>query len=187
MPPELQMVAGAPVLMFPHNIHVKAAEFVPNLESCWWLRYDVLCPPPSGLEPLSTLFHVPRPRLSWKRLYVAPRVVPCGIAVLRNEIESKSSREYKPSCTCAREVHVGVPFSATQATLHPPLASANVPAVFVDGATQGSRLSPGESEGNQRWSAGGRSPPVLQSPRPFFMGFPPQASGRGVRVAGRCV
>lgn len=57
MPPELQMVAGAPVVMFRHNIDVKAAEFAPNPTSRWWLRYDVLCRA-SGLEPPSTLFHV---------------------------------------------------------------------------------------------------------------------------------
>lgn len=62
-------VAGAPVVMFRHSIDVRAAESVPNLNSRWRRRYDALCLV-SGSEPLSTLFHAARPRLSWKRLYV---------------------------------------------------------------------------------------------------------------------
>lgn len=77
----LQTVAGAPVVMFRHNVDVKSAESAPNLNSRWRLRYDALC----------------------QRVGAALNFVSCGSSAVvletlichipRGEIESKSSRE----------------------------------------------------------------------------------------------
>lgn len=98
MPPELQMVAGAPVVMFRHNID-EGGGVSPKIRI-----------PDGGFVMTLCVASVARSRsqLSFTWLvhgclgnaYMS-HVVPSRIAALRSEIESKSSREREPSCTCA--------------------------------------------------------------------------------------